>query len=273
MTTTYRLVHFTPDPFIGARFPLGAIVVDASGVVRVAKVRTLPSACPGDRRLVVAVQRVQARLEALTTADELPAVFGPYTTLAEACAVPARVTDPLNWVEAMLNPPPSPNRRFVAPHGAHRASLGFRFFETWRVDRYVHKTFHPSSDWEGRLERHAAGLPELSHWVGGRDEVLLMEPVVPTRSHFEHELKEVAVKIGAYRYALEDADAGSHGHLTVYLTAGGHPDRRASARDALAPFAHAVVDTDDEGQRIAFIERIRSVGSEADSQAVLVPEG
>lgn len=272
MIATYRLIHFTPDPFTGARFPLGAVVVDGAGAVRVAKVEHLPLACLGDRSLAVAVRRLHGRLDSISAANQLPSVFGPTTTLAEPAPVPSGVADPHAWVEAMLNPPRPASRKEPVPQGAHRASLGFRFFETWQVARYVRKTFRPDSDGGRWLDRHAAGLPVLSHWVEGRDEVLLMEPVVPTRPQFEQDVQDLAVKLCAYRYALEQAEDGHRGALVVYLTAGGHPDQRAEAQATLAPFAHTVVDTDDAAQRTSFVERIRRVGAAGDLQPALIPE-
>lgn len=271
MIASYRLVHFTPDPFTGARMPLGAVVVGRNGQVRVAKVHHLPLACLGDRGLQLAVQRLHARLDGIGSVEALPPAFGPYASLGEVVMVPDAVLDPFGWVEALLNPARSPQRRVAEPRSAQRASLGYRFFETWRVERFVRKTFRPGTDGAGWLGRHAAGLPELSHWVPGGDQVLLMEPVVPSRPRFDADLKEIAQRIGAYRYAVERAENGRQGRLIAYVTAGGHPDQRDEARQTLAPFAHEVVDTDDDGARERFIAEIRQVGAAGDPQ-VAVPQ-
>lgn len=271
MSASYRLVHFTPDPFTGARLPLGAVVVARNGDVRVAKVNHLPLACLGDRALQIAAQRLHARLDGIGSAEVLPPAFGPHATLGEVVAVPDGVPDPLGWVDALLNPPRSRERRAAEPRGAQRSSFGYRFFETWRVARYVRKTFRPGTDWEGWLGTHAAGLPELSHWVSGTDEVLLMEPLVPSRVRFEADLKDIAQRIGAYRYAIEQAENGRKGRLIAYVTAGGHPDQRVEARETLAPFAHEVVDTDDDAARERFVATIRRIGSEGDPQ-ISMPE-
>lgn len=269
MSAIYRLVHFTPDPFTGARLPLGAVVVGRDGAVRVAKVDSLPLACLGERGLQIAVQRLHARLDTIGSAETLPTAFGPYATLSEAVVIPEAVADPLGWVDSLLNPSQPRRRRTAVPRGAHRSSLGYRFFETWRVARFVRKTFQPATDWEGWLGRHAAGLPELSHWVPGIDQVLLMEPVVPTRHRFESELKEIAQRIGVYRYAVENAENGRRGRLIAYLTAGGHPDQREEARQTLSPFAHEVVDTCEEGPRLRFLDTIRRVGAEGNPQIAM----
>lgn len=269
MSASYRLIHFSPDPFTGARFPLGAVVADAQGEVRVARVERLPSAdCLGDRRLAVAVQRLHARLGAVTTVEALPAVFGPYATLAEPQEVPKGVPDALAWVQGMLAPTAAQEAHLVTPRSRRRATLGYRFFQTWGVQRYVRKTFKPATDWGGWLDSYSA-LPQISHWVPGQNQVLLMEPVVPTRRQFEQDVGKIAMRLGAYRHAMEHASNGREGSLLAYITAGGRPDMREMAMEQLQAFAHDVVDTEDATSRDGFIERIRRVGGEGRQQELI----
>lgn len=269
MTARYRLVHLTPDPFSGARLPLGAVVVGRNGEVQIAKVAHLPLACLGNRGLQLAVQRLHARLDTIRSDASLPPAFGPYATLSDAVVIPDAVADPLRWVDELLNPARPQEHRTPEPRGAQRARLGYRFFETWKVDRFVRKTFRPRQDGRAWLGQHAAGLPELSHWVDGREGVLLMEPVVPSRARFATDLKELAQRMGAYRYALERANPVRSGQLIAYVTAGGDPDRRVAARETLAPFAHEVVDTDDDAARERFLAAIRRVGAQDGPQRPL----
>lgn len=138
--------------------------------------------------------------------------------------------------------------------------------------RYVRKTFRPATDWAGWLGTHAAGLQQVTHWVNGEDTVLLMEPVLPSRPQFEHDLQEIAAKFLAYRYALEKTVNGRQGELIAYLPAGGHPDQRDQARETLRAFAHRVVDTDDNVSRETFLGDIRRVGTEGDAQVPLGAE-
>lgn len=270
MTASYRLIHFTPDPFTGARFPLGAVVADGAGGVRVAKVERLPSAaCLGDRGLAIAVQRLHARLDGVRSAEALPAVFGPYATLAESTEVPAGVPDALAWVQRLLSPDAPSGDRPKNPRGQQRGSLGYRFFETWRVAGYVRKTFHPATDAAGWLGTHAAGLQQVTHWVDGKTRALLMEPVILDRPQLAHDLQEIAARFLAYRYALENTDDGRQGELIAYLPAGGHADQRAQARETLAAFAHRVVDTLEEQARGDFLADIQRVATEGQAQRPL----
>ncbi|TVQ88172.1 MAG: hypothetical protein EA397_17405 [Deltaproteobacteria bacterium] len=160
MNAHYRLIHFTPDPFAGTRFPLGAVVSDEHGDVRVARAEWLPStSCLGDRSLAVVVQQLHKRLDTVESAERLPSAFGPYATLAERREVPRGVDDAVAWVQAMLSRSTAAEGRVRTPRGSNRSTLGYRFFETWGVDRYVRKTFKPRHDCGGWLSGHGAGLP------------------------------------------------------------------------------------------------------------------
>lgn len=265
MNAHYRLIHFTPDPFAGTRFALGAVVSDERGQVRVARAEWLPSAsCLGDRSLAVVIQQLHSRLDAVESAERLPSTFGPYATLAEPHQIPRGVDDAVAWVQAMLSRAKPEGSRVSNPRGSNRATLGYRFFKTWGVARYVRKTFKPDQDWGGWLSRHGAGLPQVTHWVEGQERALLMEPVIPSRHQHEKDLKGIATKFGAYKYALDQTDNGRTGQLIAYVTGGGHPDQRAEAKETLSAFADVVVDTAEAPARQRFLESIRQVGGEAE---------
>lgn len=265
MNAHYRLIHFTPDPFAGARFALGAVVSDERGQVRVARAEWLPSAaCLGDRSLAVVVQQLHKRLDAVESSERLPSAFGPYATLAEPHQIPRGVDDAVAWVEATLSRAAPEGGRVRNPRGSNRYTLGYRFFETWKVARYVRKTFKPDHDWGGWLGRHGAGLPQVTHWVEGQVQALLLEPIIPTRHQFEQDLKDIATKFGAYQYALEQTENGRTGQLIAYVTGEGHPQRRAEAKEILDAFADVVVDTADTPARQGFLESIRQVGGESE---------
>jgi len=270
MTASYRLIQFAPDPFTGARYPLGAVVSHGRGEVSVAKAARVPGAgCLGNRSLAIAAQRLHARLDSIESPDALPAVFGPYVSLSKPRPIPAGVGDPTSWLTSLLTPPSIPGDGLKNVRGSQRSTLGFRFFETWKVARYVEKTFEPTSDWDGWLSPYGLGLQRIAHWVPGEKTALLMEPVVPSRAKFDKDLKEIAAKFLAYRAALDKVENGRTGQLIAYITLGGHPDQRAAAVETLAPFAHSVVDTAQPQRAAAFVEAIRKVGTEGETQEAL----
>lgn len=269
MTATYRLVHYSPDPFTGARVPLGAVVVGHDGKVRVARAEHLPLACIGDRVHQLALLHMSERLDTIRQPDQLPRSFGPYTTLGGPQPVPEGVADPLGWVASMLNPPRSAKAAQHVVRGSTRGTYGYSFFQTWRVSQFVRKTFQPGKDLDGWLTSRSTALPSLTHWVKGSGQVLLMEPVVPTRRQFQHDLREVAERLAMYRPLLPTGAADRRGALVAYVTAGGPEERRAEAVEALRPYADDVIDVDVEGDRMAFIDRIRDVGRSGEGQGRL----
>jgi hypothetical protein len=255
VTATYRLIHLTPDPFTGSRVALGAVVVDERGAVRVARVGHLPGACLGDRSVQVLAARIHARLDTIGQADRLPMAFGPYVSLASRAAVPAGVADPVAWVTELLNPALHAGGRAAK---SNRATLGYQVFVAGGVARWVRKTFSPLVDGPAWLAPYAQGLDTVSHWVEGPTELLLMEPLVPDRRSFEHDLHKVALRFGGYQHAIRENPRGAE--LVAYLTAGGGPAARQRAEEVLGKFAHRVVDTDVAAQRARLLDRIGEVG-------------
>lgn len=261
MTASYRLLFFSPDPFLGARFPLGA-VLHVDGVVRIVRAPHLPGTdCLGGADLAVAVRRLHARLDSIESADTLPPAFGPYATLSERRSVPPD-RDAVEWVEHLFARPTTiPGD--VEHRGPNRASIGFRFFDTWHVGKYVSKTFHAASDWSGWLAGRP-GLRPVSHWVGGHRELLLLEPIVPARPQLDADLDDVAARFMAYGWALtEVGDRTRECQMLAYVTAGGSPRQREKAFDTLARGPLRVVDTDDETARGQLLSLVRRVGAEA----------
>ncbi len=237
MTASYRLVQFSPDPFTGARAPIGAVVVDRAGAVRVARAARPGVGLSPDPGVQRVVQRLHARLDAITSPDALPPAFGPYVTLDAPVTVPEAVLDPVAWVHSLLNPKPALGGRQGHARGPSRATVGYRYLESLGVAKHVRKNFQPETDLDGWLSPFAGGLTPITHWVAGEREVLLMEPLVPGRR--SEEVREIAQRVGAYRWALEQARSQVRGRLVVYVAeALGLNEPDASA---FRVFAHDVV--------------------------------
>lgn len=269
MSATFRFIYYSQDPFIGARYPIGSIVRQPDGRLKVARVDHLPTAeCLGDRTAALGLRRLADQLDAIHSFDALPPVFGPYTLLGEERAVPPGVDDAVSWVQRLLARPVIDAPATRNPRGVQRSTVGYRFFETWQVARHVRKTFDPSHDWSGRLGQ-VAGLPPITHWTASNTALLLMEPVVVDRRQLAHDLSEIATRFFAYRYVLGGALGDGGGQLYAYLPAGGSPARRDEARAALTDAAHDVFDTEDPDQRDALLSRIRKVGESKGAQESL----
>lgn len=270
MTTAfYRLIQVTPDPFLGAEVPVGAVVQLGQNELTVVKRAALPSSvCLGSERLALAVESLMDRLAGVSSFDALPAMFGPLTVLSEPRPIPARVDDPAAWVSMLLSPGPATasSSRSRRPQ---RSTQGYAFFQTWRVARHVKKTFRPLEDGDGWLARSGGALDAVSHWVDGEDRLLLMEPIVPSRRASIKDVKTVAQRFAAYRVAFERATGEMSGRLVAYVTAGGGADQRAALMGGLEGYAHQVVDTTDPGARAEFLAEIKEYAASGDRQVGL----
>lgn len=299
MTASYRVVHFTPDPFVEARFPLGAVVQDAEGRVQVVQAKRLPSAdCLGDAQLAYLAERLRGHLDSITSIDALPPIFGPYTELGRRYELPVEVRDPVLWVRGLFQPMLSTPDTLLAQVGAHlsepawpaafdtaqqalqrraakvaleavaptpRTPIALRVFADRPAARYIRRNFKPAQDWGGWLGQQAQYLNEVSYWVQGVDEVLLMEPVVPGKRTFERDLKDITTKFLAYRGLMEQrVDDPRHGTLMAFITphASAHQRKHAaSAVRALTGVADEIVDTSELAQLEDLLGRIEHLGA------------
>ncbi len=258
----YRVIHFVPDPFIGTRFAVGALVRDGT-TITFEKAQHIPAApCLGGDAVLATLEAILRDMDdASLTFATLPESIGPHASLDTTRQVPVGVRYPLAWVREHVLPRPSDVRTIPEPR-AQRATEGFRFFETWGLAGYVRKQFRPPPTWTG-LGHGAEALPPISHWVDGMNRLLLLEPIVLTRPSADAEVNDVARDFGMYRYALTKFNGSTPNlELLAYVLHGGSRQRRAEAIGRVAPFAHRVVDLASDPERKRFAEEIRSVGEQ-----------
>ena len=97
----FRVVTYVPDPFIGSRVPIAALV-SASGSVVVLPATRLPcAACLGGESALELVRDVLATLARGTAFDRLPSSVGPQVALGDVYEVPD-ATAPVSWVRGGL---------------------------------------------------------------------------------------------------------------------------------------------------------------------------
>jgi hypothetical protein len=100
MRREYRIIYFTPDPFLGGRVPVGAYVNTGEDVI---VVKSNGHAVEGaDAKFLV-----RSALRDIAAADvhRLPTSVGPHFTLGEFRNVPSGVGDPSAWLQGLLDPP------------------------------------------------------------------------------------------------------------------------------------------------------------------------
>lgn len=105
MNCRFRMIQFVPDPFSGARIPIGALVETDRGL-EIATASELPSRdCLGGRATETLVQGI---VEALKTSeldfDELPPKIGPQVRLGEPQILPVAGKYALEWLTVHVFP-------------------------------------------------------------------------------------------------------------------------------------------------------------------------
>lgn len=271
MIARYRVVHFVPDPFTGARIPLAAIVA-GSGGVSLASAGRVPGAVCLDRPAThAAMQMVLESLSAVESLDVLPVAIGPHAVLDVERQIPGDVADPVGWVVENVLPRVTEDHAARDTRSHHRHTQGYRFFETWKVASYVQRHFHPDQVWADAHSATSRVLSSVSHWVGAPTVgLLLMEPIVPTRTGLRRDLTEIHQRFASYRVFLDSADvpveARERTRLCVYVLPGGRAHDRNQALTAFASVKATAVDTDSESARQSFLGEIVALGRAANPE-------
>lgn len=94
MITRYRIIWLVPDPYVGARLPLGALVERDGRVSFVRASQRDLSAVPHDAQALARL--VSDELDEADEFDTLPASVGPQVLAGEPVAVPLSVPD--DWL-------------------------------------------------------------------------------------------------------------------------------------------------------------------------------
>lgn len=102
MTWTYRQAWHTPDPFVGARYPIGAMVYGPDGETYwiEAGLQWWPPVSDAVRRRLSSAAR-KAMLDPVK-----PDHFGPTVSFGDLCEIPAGIDDPIDWVTWMYRVAP-----------------------------------------------------------------------------------------------------------------------------------------------------------------------
>lgn len=120
----YRHIHFTPDPFAGERFTVGAVLREFdTDTNRVIKAEQPCEHCIGPKAEVLLRLVMGGLGKTIPSFVELPEHVGPHFALGPSRELPAGVTDPLAFVRGSL--PKRGNHRnsqIVRSSGAPKAS-------------------------------------------------------------------------------------------------------------------------------------------------------
>jgi hypothetical protein len=203
---------------------------------------------------------MQMILERLATAerlDSLPFSVGPQAVLSDERDVPAGVSDPTAWVQSMVLPrlDNPDDQKDTKPRGPHRETLGYQILQQWGVGSLVHRHFKT----EVIPGVAAKAANDISHYVAGSTEMLLMEPVIATRASLSQDLTSISETFLAWKKLFELAHTKRHPRFIAYVT--GPADGFIEAQSVLKTAADAVVNVDNRAERNRFIEEIKRIGS------------
>jgi hypothetical protein len=268
MSAHYRLIQFMLDPFSGARVPIAALVRGADGRVSVARAPHVPGPhCVGGRATWSAMHMALEDLERASDFDVLPPSVGPHVVLEPGKRVPDSVLDPARWVELSILPQRLVRAEDQAerpPRAMNRDKQGDKFFRAFGVQQYVRKHFDGSA-----LDLHPLSTPHISHWVPGKSELLLMEPIV-FRENLSAELRGISTTFFAWKGILADRPNLRFPHFIAYVLPGPRPGVVTEAREVLEDSKAEVIDISVPKERARFVETIRTVGRTATQQGNLL---
>ncbi|NRD45967.1 hypothetical protein [Corallococcus exiguus] len=132
------------------------------------------------------------------------------------------------------------------------------FFTTWKVARYVKPNFSGSN-----LGLSHDTAFQISHWVPGKSEVLLMEPVIAARDDFREEIGRVSTSFLAWRQLLDNRKEASRNRPDPRFIAyviNGRQGEASTVRSVLKEARADVIDVEIPTERDRFIHQIRVVG-------------
>jgi hypothetical protein len=264
MSARFRIIHFMPDPFTGARVPVAALVEGEDRRVQVTRAPHIPGPqCLGGRAAWSVIALALESLEATTAFNELPSTMGPHFLLDEERRIPDAVFNPAEWVATRVlpkRPLTSEDASEKVPHSPKRQTQGMRFFETNKVDKYVEKNFDGTGF---EVNTHAAH--HISHYVIGKNDLLLMEPVIGNRSDLRAELRDISQAFLAWRAIFANRKVGRQPSFIAYVLGGTQKGALSTAREVLEESRAEVVSVDIPNERDRFVERIRHVGRSVES--------
>jgi hypothetical protein len=200
-------------------------------------------------------------LPAIQSFDRLPICMGPQVELSEAKAAPCNIEEVGVWLSTLLD------RNRVQLPAARRTTdktrqRGRQFFRTWGVHRWVKNRFEPARQWPTAQQR-PKGLEAVTHWVEGKQRILLMEPILPGS---DMALKRIATRALAYRETIRAISDTTDTRFVAYMLLGGSQAARDDAAGVLRQAVHQLVDLSVVQQRDDFVSSIRELGSTRELQ-------
>lgn len=263
MRARARIVQFSPDPFSGSRFTIGA-VVETGGRVEFVRAHLIPDAhCLGGHAPWTTLNLTLDALAAAPDAKQRSGAISQLASIGPDIELPDGVADAASWVSRVLLPRGTPAPSTQHPKRERRDSIGFKLLEDWGVAAVVQKRFHIET-LLGSNDVRLVHRP--SHFVHVGAEILLMEPFVGSRPSLEHDLIEVKESFLAHQRLFQVTKNNFEPSYLAYVAPRGYRGAIAEVSDALRATGATIVNTEDSSQRDQLLARIRVMGAKANQQ-------
>ncbi len=128
----YRLVHFSPSPWNGLRWPMGALIQHDKDLMVVLTPMVPDEATIGGPSSAALLRLVSKRLQAATDFHSLCTSIGPHVSLDAIRYLPLAVENPSDFVLAML-PGGDGSRLRSQDANADNGEPLEKFGDGWRV--------------------------------------------------------------------------------------------------------------------------------------------
>lgn len=267
MTVGYKIIYFTPDPFLGGGIPIAALATDGERTMLVRKQADVSDSCLGGAEATWLVSSVMEDLESQPRIEGLPSSVGPHFSLGKNIQIPSGLANPLGWLEQHIFPltrkekPASTRRR-------NRKTTGYNFLRICGISGFVRQRFRVADfDWGLKSKSPITGLPPISHHAGSLregNELLLLEPIDLSMPKLQDDLSKVINRFSVYRWKLlEDSRA----KLVAYILPTKNREAENAAIESLSGDAHCIFLGGRRESRIQMIDRIRNAGVRAEQTA------
>jgi hypothetical protein len=204
-----RILHFVANPLAGTRVPVAVLATRPSGGVEIILAPHVPDAqCLGSARASNAIRLMRPAIQRLESFDELPTAFGPQFHLAEIAVTPM-VDDAIAWVRRAVFSEVHTDKMMRSPQ---RGTLGKQWLDNNGVGQWVKTGYIPDG----------TNLDRVTHYVVGKNRLLLMEPLAPGRLRDDRraDMKTISTRLHAHHDVLKRR--GTSAELFAYLLPGSY---------------------------------------------------
>lgn len=251
----YREVLFRPKLASTWQIPIAVVTESASGVQVILPTLQANTATLGDPAIYGLVDEFLRRLKAEPNFDSVSDIGSHAFHLGDVQSTPHPEAT-ADWIIENVLPSKTANASKASGY-SRRGTRGRTALNTVGLKNFTHDGYRPAKD----SAKPLANLPRVSHWAGHNKRVLLLEPLVTSKSG--RSADQIGTIAGTFaRYLLAMQEAPSAPQFSCMAFAVDSSDLAAEARDSLSEYA-TIVDLTTSAGINALKEQVRSYASAA----------